>query len=107
MKAKPGDWLVIKGTVVDAPEQVGQILEVHSADGSPPYLVRWTRDDHEALVFPGPDAHVLTASAKQTADEQRRKRFIELQELISRSHPPGGRGHDPSSPRPVSAASAK
>lgn len=105
MKAKPGDWLVIKGTVLDAPDTVGQILEVRSADGGPPYLVRWTHNDHEALVFPGPDAHVLTASAMEAADEQRRTRLAELQNLIMRSH--GRGGHDPSSPRPVSVASAK
>ncbi|WP_086851357.1 DUF1918 domain-containing protein [Amycolatopsis kentuckyensis] len=32
MHAPPGDWLVIKGPRVDAPEQRGRILEVRSAD---------------------------------------------------------------------------
>ena len=30
-------------------------------DGAPPYLVRWS-DGHEALTFPGPDAHVVKAA---------------------------------------------
>ena len=27
-------------------------------DGTPPYRVRWVEDDHETLVFPGPEAHI-------------------------------------------------
>lgn len=61
MHAQPGDWLVVKGPRVDAPEQRGRILEVRSADGAPPYVVRWTADDHVSTVFPGPDAIVVTA----------------------------------------------
>jgi hypothetical protein len=38
MKAKVGDRLVIKGTTIDRPDQRGLIIEVHSTDGSPPYL---------------------------------------------------------------------
>lgn len=58
MHAKPGDWLVIKSTVLDRPPRRGLITEVHSADGTPPYVVRWTDNEHEAIVFPGPDAHI-------------------------------------------------
>jgi hypothetical protein len=36
----------------------GEILEVHGADGAPPWLVRWSDDGHEGLLFPGPDAVV-------------------------------------------------
>ena len=35
-----------------------EILEVRHEDGSPPYLVRWSDNGHEALVFPGSDAFV-------------------------------------------------
>ncbi len=35
-----------------------EILEVHGDDGAPPYVVRWSDDGHEGLVFPGPDAFV-------------------------------------------------
>jgi hypothetical protein len=41
MKANVGDWLVIKGTTTERSDQRGLITEVHSADGSPPYVVRW------------------------------------------------------------------
>lgn len=82
MHAKPGDWLVIKGPRVDAPEQRGRILEVHSADGTPPYVVRWTADDHMSTVFPGPDAVVLTAEEEQAAEERARHRYDRVQQLI-------------------------
>ncbi|MFS8102611.1 DUF1918 domain-containing protein [Lentzea alba] len=61
MKAKAGDWLVVKGPVVDHGGRRGQIVRLRHEDGSPPYVVRWLDTDHEALVFPGPDAHVVTA----------------------------------------------
>ena len=32
MKAKVGDWLVMKGTTIDQPGQRGLISEVHSPD---------------------------------------------------------------------------
>ena len=53
MKAKVGDWLVIKGTTVERSDQRGEITEVRSADGSPPYTVRWLTTGHVATVFPG------------------------------------------------------
>ncbi|WP_157494264.1 DUF1918 domain-containing protein [Kutzneria sp. 744] len=58
MHAKPGDWLVIKSATLDKPSRRGMIMEAHGTDGTPPYVVRWTDNDHEAIVFPGPDAHV-------------------------------------------------
>ena len=58
MRANVGDQLVIESNRVDAPRKVGEILEVQGDDGSPPYVVRWT-DGHEALTYPGADAHVL------------------------------------------------
>jgi hypothetical protein len=67
MKAKVGDWLVIKGTTIDQSDQQGLITEVHSPDGSPPYVVRWLETDHVATVFPGADA-VVTAGEQAAAD---------------------------------------
>lgn len=58
MKAKVGDWLVIKGATIDQPDHRGLIIEVRSSDGSPPYVVRWLETDHVATVIPGPDAVV-------------------------------------------------
>ena len=75
MKAKVGDWLVIKGTTIDQPDQRGLIIEVHSSDGSPPYVVRWLETDHVATVFPGTDAVVVTAAEQEAADERAQQRF--------------------------------
>ena len=58
MHAEIGNWLVVRGRLVDAPTRIGQIIEVAHPDGSPPYVVRWSDTGHEALVFPGPDARV-------------------------------------------------
>ncbi|MDX1887185.1 DUF1918 domain-containing protein [Mycolicibacterium sp. 120270] len=74
MKAQVGDWLVVKGTTVDRPEQRGLITEVHSSDGSPPYVVRWMSSDHVATVFPGPDAIVVTAAEQRAAEERMAQR---------------------------------
>jgi len=70
MKAAVGDWLVLKGTTVGQADQRGLITEVRSADGSPPYVVRWLGTGNEATVFPGPDAAVITAAEQQAADER-------------------------------------
>jgi len=59
VQARPGEWLVVHGRVTDAPERVGQIVEVPHPDGSPPYVVRWVGDEHTSVVFPGPDAGVV------------------------------------------------
>ncbi|MGV0794958.1 DUF1918 domain-containing protein [Mycolicibacterium sp. XJ1819] len=68
MKANVGDLLVIKGTTVDQPDQRGVITEVRSADGSPPYVVRWLSTDSEAIVYPGSDALVVPAAEQDAAD---------------------------------------
>jgi hypothetical protein len=74
MKAQVGDWLVIKGTTVARPDQRGLITEVRSADGSPPYVVRWQATSHVATVFPGPDALVVTSEELEIADARTRAR---------------------------------
>ncbi len=61
MRASVGDRLVIRGHRVGEPEREAVILEVRGPSGAPPYLVRWSADGQEGLVFPGPDAHVQHA----------------------------------------------
>ncbi len=58
MKAHVGDRLVVEGAHQGDRRRVGTIVELRHADGSPPYLVRWLDNGHEAFVFPGPDARV-------------------------------------------------
>lgn len=65
MIACVGDRLVIKGIHVGDRHRVGIITKLQHADGTPPYEVRWLDNDHVALVFPGPQAHVESATDVQ------------------------------------------
>jgi hypothetical protein len=56
---------------------------VRSADGSPPYVVRWLNTGHETTVFPGPDAVVVTAAEQEAADERARSRVESVQTAIT------------------------
>ena len=63
MKAHVGDRLIVEGTHQGDARRVGIITELRHPDGTPPYLVRWLDSEHEALVFPGPDARVTPPAA--------------------------------------------
>ncbi|MFC4127770.1 DUF1918 domain-containing protein [Nocardia rhizosphaerae] len=86
MQAKPGDWLIIEGRTVGGAVRRGLIEEVHSADGSPPYMVHWTDDGHRALTFPGPDAYILSDAELRAEEEVAAARFSSMQ------HEPGHPG---------------
>ncbi|MFF7250205.1 DUF1918 domain-containing protein [Embleya sp. NPDC008237] len=58
MKAQVGDWVVVESPHVGESRRVGLVIRVDHEDGTPPYQVRWTEDDHESLFFPGPETHV-------------------------------------------------
>lgn len=62
MHAQVGDWLIINSHAEGRPGRRGTIVAV-GADGGPPYTVHWTEDDHEGVVYPGPDAEVLPAGS--------------------------------------------
>lgn len=70
MKARVGDWLIVEGPTADGPRRLGEILAVEHEDGTPPYRVRWTGSDGEALVFPGPDAHVQPRAEFEAANRR-------------------------------------
>jgi hypothetical protein len=63
MKATVGDRLHVHGNIVGQPAKTGEIVEVHGAAGTPPYLVRFA-DGHTSLIFPGPDAVVESAAGR-------------------------------------------
>jgi Domain of unknown function (DUF1876)/Domain of unknown function (DUF1918) len=67
MNAQPGDRLVIASRAVGGVVRDGEILEARGAGGGPPYLVRWSDNGHEALYFPGVDAHLLSATPEVAA----------------------------------------
>lgn len=83
MKAKVGDWLVIKSRSVGQRDTRGLITDVRSRDGGPPYLVRWLATGEEAMVFPGPDAIVVAAADQKAADERARARLAAVQSEIA------------------------
>jgi hypothetical protein len=61
MHANDGDHITVRGHHVGDADREGVIVEVHGADGAPPYVVRWS-DGHEGLFFPGADAAVEHAT---------------------------------------------
>ncbi len=61
MQANVGDRLVVHGAHVSDPVREGEIIEVHGENGTAPFLVRWSDDGHESLVFPGPGTTVVPA----------------------------------------------
>jgi len=61
MKASVGDTLVVAAAKVDGSARDGRIIEVRHEDGSPPYLVEWSSNGQQCLVFPGPDAIIRAA----------------------------------------------
>ena len=83
MKAKVGDWLVIKSGTIGRRDLRGLITEVRSSEGEPPYQVRWLDTDERATVFPGPDAIVVTAAEQKAADERARSRYSAVQAAIT------------------------
>jgi hypothetical protein len=64
MKASSGDHIEVRGQHVGESSRQGEIVEVRGADGTPPYLVRWS-DGHQGLFFPGPDATVLNVATSR------------------------------------------
>ena len=58
MRANVGDRLVVESGSDSTHRREAEVLEVRGENGGPPYLVRW-EDGHEALTFPGGDAHVV------------------------------------------------
>jgi hypothetical protein len=58
VQAAVGDWIIGRSRHVGTAERRGEIVAVHGEDGTPPWLVRWSVDGHEALLCPGPDATI-------------------------------------------------
>ncbi|WP_228000264.1 DUF1918 domain-containing protein [Nocardia australiensis] len=86
MYAEKGNWLLVEGRTIDDTPRRGLIEEVHSPDGSPPYLVHWTDTGHRALTYPGPDAHVLTAEQLRAQEDIAAAHFSSMQHT-SGEHP--------------------
>lgn len=57
MHAQVGDWLTVMGRHQGDETRHGEVIEIEGADGSPPYLVRWS-DGHVSTFFPASDTRV-------------------------------------------------
>jgi hypothetical protein len=87
VKAREGDWLVVKSRTDHTQARRGMITAVRTSDGSPPYTVRWADDGHEGLVFPGPDAEVVSAADAATLLKTESERIARIQsEIRAGSH---------------------
>src|SRR5215469_12328918 len=55
MRARVGDRLVV------GEDRIGEVVGVPSADGSPPYIVKWLKDGHIAMVLPDQYSRIVPA----------------------------------------------
>jgi uncharacterized protein DUF1918 len=60
MRARVGDRLLV------GEGRIGEVIEVPSADGSPPYIIKWLKDGHIAMVLPDHYARIIPAGEPVT-----------------------------------------
>lgn len=56
MRARVGDQLLV-GT-----DRMGIVIGVPAEDGSPPYIIKWLKDGHIAMVQPDQYARIIPAA---------------------------------------------
>ena len=61
MWAQVGDRLVVDR------DRIGIVVGVPAGDGSPPYIIKWLKDGHIAMVMPDPYARIVPAGEPVTA----------------------------------------
>jgi len=61
MRARIGDQLVV------GEGRIGEVVGVPSAEGSPPYIIKWLKDGHIAMVFPDQYARIIPAGKPATS----------------------------------------
>ena len=81
--AGAGDWLLVRGRTDSTHDRRGHILQARGPHGGPPYLVHWVDTDVQALVFPGPDGHVMTEAQMAELDRRQNQRIGQVQQEIS------------------------
>ena len=55
MRARVGDRLVV------GEDRIGEVVGVPSSDGSPPYIIKWLKDGHIAMVLPDQYCRIVPA----------------------------------------------
>lgn len=81
MQAHEGDWLVVHSHTDGGHVRRAEIIGTRD-DGAPPYSVRWIDDDKESVVFPGPDAQVVSAAEQQEHDRTQSEMIDRMQSSI-------------------------
>ncbi len=81
--AGTGDWLLVRARTDSTRARRGQILETRGRQGGPPYLVHWVDTGAQALVFPGPDAHVMSEAELAEVDRQQNLRIGRVQKELA------------------------
>jgi uncharacterized protein DUF1918 len=64
MHARVGDRLLV------GEGRIGEVVGVPSADGSPPYIIKWLRDGHIAMVVPDQYARVIPGQHETTPERE-------------------------------------
>jgi len=86
MHAAPGDWLVVKSSRDTVHARHALILTV-SDGGDPPFHIKWIDTGRESLIYPGPDAVVITAEEQAEYDRQQTERAQHVQaDIEARLH---------------------
>ncbi len=57
MRAKAGDRLIIAG----GSDRIGVVLSALGPDGSPPYVIKWLKGGHIAMVSPDKYSRIVPA----------------------------------------------
>ena len=61
MRAQVGDRLVVDS------DRIGIVVGVRAEDGSPPYIIKWLKDGHIAMVLPDQYSRIVPAGEPLTA----------------------------------------
>ena len=64
MRAHVGDRLVA------GPDRIGIVIAVPAQDGSPPYIIKWLKDGHIAMVQPDQYSRIVPAEQPVTSHNE-------------------------------------
>lgn len=95
MRARVGDRIILAAEHIDEPTRDGEILEIRGADGTPPYLVRWS-NGHTGLIYPGPGAVLRIGSTESPGEHREHATPVRTQSVAP--------VREPSPPRPPASS---
>ena len=64
MRAQVGDRLVVGA------DRVGIVVAVPAKDGSPPYIIKWQKDGHIAMVLPDQYSRIIPAGQPEDSEPE-------------------------------------